>query len=192
VCEAACRALDVAGVALVVADLRGQVHFINEAAARLLGSAPLRVSRGTLRATTELDTRRLLAEIRNAASAPDEPRSVRVTGADGAISSVIAPLAVGQGADVRFAMLILTDGGPQEAEGQPEAIPLTGAETRLLAALTAGERLADYAERAGVKLSTVKTHLQSLFDKTGERRQSDLIRRALSDPQLRARLGEEG
>ena len=61
---------------------------------------------------------------------------------------------------------------------------LTDAEARLLCALVAGERIADYAVRTKVSLATAKTHLGALFNKTGERRQSDLIRRALSDPLL--------
>jgi hypothetical protein len=57
----------------------------------------------------------------------------------------------------------------------------------LLTALVSGERLSAYASEARISLSTAKTHLRSLFDKTGERRQADLIRRALASPMLRRR-----
>lgn len=59
---------------------------------------------------------------------------------------------------------------------------LTPAEARLLSALVEGERLTDYAGRIGIKTTTAKTHLRGLFAKTGETRQADLIRRAISDP----------
>ncbi len=72
-----------------------------------------------------------------------------------------------------------------------QSFGLTPAEARLLGALIAGERLPDYARRHGVSPTTARTHLRSLFDKTGERRQSDLIRRALSDPVLRIATGPQ-
>lgn len=57
---------------------------------------------------------------------------------------------------------------------------LTHAETRLVESLAAGHSLSDYALQAGLKRSTVKSHLDSVFSKTGDRRQADLIRRVLS------------
>jgi DNA-binding CsgD family transcriptional regulator len=58
---------------------------------------------------------------------------------------------------------------------------LSQAEARLLEALVGGTRLGDYAARTGVSLSTVRTQLAQVFLKTGENRQSDLIRRVLRD-----------
>ncbi|MBI4937424.1 MAG: helix-turn-helix transcriptional regulator [Nitrosomonadales bacterium] len=65
---------------------------------------------------------------------------------------------------------------------------LTAAEARLYSALIAGQELADYAEAQKVGVGTVKTHLKSIFDKTGCHRQVDLVRNALSDPVLRLKL----
>lgn len=65
---------------------------------------------------------------------------------------------------------------------------LTAAEARLYAALIAGQELADYAEAQKVGVGTVKTHLKSIFEKTGCHRQIDLVRTALSDPVLRLKL----
>lgn len=55
---------------------------------------------------------------------------------------------------------------------------LTDAELRLTAALVDGATLADFAERHGVSVHTVRTHLRNIFDKTGLHRQADLIRLA--------------
>ncbi|MFC4345694.1 helix-turn-helix transcriptional regulator [Cupriavidus numazuensis] len=53
---------------------------------------------------------------------------------------------------------------------------LSAAETRLLAALVSGTPLEAIATVHCVELSTVKSQLQSIFSKTGTRRQSDLVR----------------
>jgi DNA-binding CsgD family transcriptional regulator len=62
---------------------------------------------------------------------------------------------------------------------------LTQAEARLVVALCAGETLAGYAMAVGTSLNTVKTHLKHVFDKTGETRQADLVRRISTDLALR-------
>jgi DNA-binding CsgD family transcriptional regulator len=42
--------------------------------------------------------------------------------------------------------------------------------------LSEGARPAQVAERCGISINTVRTHLRNIFDKTGVRRQSELIR----------------
>jgi DNA-binding CsgD family transcriptional regulator len=79
-----------------------------------------------------------------------------------------------------LAMVLVTDPersrGPTE-EGLRALFELTTAEAKLAAALCAGTTLASYAFEANLSLNTVKTHLKRIFDKTGETRQSDLVRR---------------
>lgn len=53
---------------------------------------------------------------------------------------------------------------------------LTTAEHRLLKLLFDGMSLARAAASLGVARTTARTHLQRIFDKTGRRRQSDLVR----------------
>lgn len=53
---------------------------------------------------------------------------------------------------------------------------LTAAEGRLLATLFEGCSVPQAANRLGVARSTARTHLQRIFDKTGARRQGDLLR----------------
>jgi DNA-binding CsgD family transcriptional regulator len=62
---------------------------------------------------------------------------------------------------------------------------LTGAEAKLLCALIEGQRLAEYAERAGITINTAATQLKKLFAKTGQNRQADLIRHVLGNPIVR-------
>jgi len=58
---------------------------------------------------------------------------------------------------------------------------LTPAEARLLRALVAGDRMSDYAERAGISINTANTQLKQVFAKTETDRQADLIRLVLRD-----------
>lgn len=60
----------------------------------------------------------------------------------------------------------------------------TPAEARLAVALCNGTSLADHARASGVALTTARTHLTSIFLKSGENRQADLIRRLMNDPVL--------
>lgn len=52
---------------------------------------------------------------------------------------------------------------------------LTMAELAVLERIVLGEILSDVSASLGITTATVKTHLQHIFDKTGVRRQSDLI-----------------
>jgi DNA-binding CsgD family transcriptional regulator len=61
---------------------------------------------------------------------------------------------------------------------------LTTAETRLLGALFAGQRLKDYAAASSISVNTAKFHLKSIFAKTGSTRQMDLHRLVGNDPVL--------
>lgn len=58
----------------------------------------------------------------------------------------------------------------------------TPAETRVLEALLEGRTIGSAARTLGIGESTVKTHLQHMFDKTDTRRQIDLVR-LLGDPE---------
>ncbi len=53
---------------------------------------------------------------------------------------------------------------------------LTPAEARLAEALLDNETIESYAQKADVSRNTVRTHMASLFSKTGTRRQAELLR----------------
>ena len=57
---------------------------------------------------------------------------------------------------------------------------LTPAETRMLGLLARGFNLDDTAATLGIAMTTARTHLRHLFEKTGTDRQSALVRLALS------------
>jgi DNA-binding CsgD family transcriptional regulator len=55
------------------------------------------------------------------------------------------------------------------------AFGLSTAEARLASALVAGRTLAEYADRTGHSLTTVRNQLAAVFDKTATHRQSELV-----------------
>jgi DNA-binding CsgD family transcriptional regulator len=57
---------------------------------------------------------------------------------------------------------------------------LTTGEARLARALVDGLDLEQAAARLGLRVGTVRTRLQSIFEKTGSHRQADLVRRILT------------
>jgi len=61
-----------------------------------------------------------------------------------------------------------------------ELFNLTFAEARLAVALSKGETVHDVAEQFKIKVSTVRSHLRTVFAKTGASRQSDLVRMVLT------------
>lgn len=66
------------------------------------------------------------------------------------------------------------------AEQIAAALGLTAAEANLAAALSEGLSLSAYAEREGLKITTVRWHLQNIFSRTGVRSQADLVSMVVS------------
>jgi len=52
---------------------------------------------------------------------------------------------------------------------------LTPAEARLVLRLMSGDSLHSAAKALGIQYETVRTHLKSIFQKTGTRRQAELV-----------------
>ncbi|MGU3663181.1 helix-turn-helix transcriptional regulator [Methylobacterium sp. A49B] len=77
--------------------------------------------------------------------------------------------------------------GPHAIELLGRAYGLTGAELRVLLGLADDATPADIAKRYGIAPSTVRTHLKSLFAKTGAKRQKDLVKLLLSTPPVAAK-----
>lgn len=185
-CSAAVRALELAGVAVVLCGPDAEIRYRNGAAGRREALVPLKTRGERLCAGDEMTTRRLHAAIR---AAVRSGCTTRVSTGPGSAARTIAVAPAESGPGEPVMAIVVVNPGPSSPDAPPDStLRLTPSEARLLAALSSGERLAAYAARSGVKLTTVKTHLESLFDKTGERRQSDLVRRALCDPRLRAYL----
>lgn len=87
-----------------------------------------------------------------------------------------------QGGGGGFTALI-SDAGRAVSDGTfliGAAFGLSPEAARLTAALVAGDDLSTFAERAGISVNTAKYHLKMAFAATGARRQTDLVRLALT------------
>jgi DNA-binding CsgD family transcriptional regulator len=181
------------GVLIVTADAR--VHTANRLAEEILTKNDgLGVEGGRLRAVTPALTERLASIIREAADAAVArathpggllglPRR-RMTGSP--LALLIRPWrasSIQLGMSGPAALIFIEDpsrANRVDAGRLAELYCLTEAETRLLMALLDGQRINDYAASAGITAATARSHLSSLFAKTGQRRQADLVRMALS------------
>jgi DNA-binding CsgD family transcriptional regulator len=181
-----------AGVFLVGADLRLVYH--NPAAGSLIRpGGPLDIAGGRLRITADpAATASLEAAIgvaaRDESALGRKGMGVPLRGMDGNPLLIhVLPLKRG---DIRpeleqraIAALFVTPAAnePQlPADALALLYELTPAETRILLLVAGGMEQARVAETLGIAPATVKTHLQHVFDKTGCRRQADLVKLAAS------------
>jgi DNA-binding CsgD family transcriptional regulator len=178
---------------MVVADT-GLVLFSNAVAERLLRSDHGLVIRGNrLHASQPAQDQHLQRTLRAAARA-----SVGRTGQAGGVVPIprgerkplglsVYPFVTETLAAGPVALVCIGDPEMRQAPGSEvlaQIHGLTSAEARLFAALLTGERLQDYATRAGVSFQTAKTHLAHIFDKTGYTRQTELLTDAFRNPVL--------
>ncbi len=76
---------------------------------------------------------------------------------------------------------VLAPPRPQPFDGNPEALAALGISAReldVLRELLAGRSNQEIANRLGISLSTVKTHVARLLEKLGARRRGDAVARA--------------
>ena len=102
------------------------------------------------------------------------------------LSLLVAPLRRGhpwRPAPPATAIVLIAD--PEQATATDgahlrELYGLTATEARMAVALLDADRLQDIADRFGVSLSTIRIHLQRVFEKTGTHRQAELVRLLLA------------
>ncbi|HKD25964.1 MAG TPA: LuxR C-terminal-related transcriptional regulator [Xanthobacteraceae bacterium] len=183
--------LDLIGPGVVLVDRDAKIIYANRAARSMLAAgSPIRSKRGAVHACRPQTSAALRAAIANAA---DGEATIGRTGiglpapqADGEPALIyMLPLMRG---DIRgriaphaAAALFVTvkDGGASSfAEAIAAMFGLSAAEERTLERLLAGDTLAQAADTLGIAVTTVRTHLTHIFDKTGASRQAELIRLA--------------
>ena len=187
-----------AGVVLLGNE--GEVIFANRAARRVLQLEDgLRLRAGAreqsfLAAKASEDQQALHAAIKlcvepNVVDVPHFSNAVRINRPSGLpaytlnLSALPEHNEFGTGADRPCAIGFLND--PEEpvrvdAEILKRLYGLTAAECRLAAHLCDGDTLSAIAAKLGVRETTVKTQLQSIFDKTQTRRQVQLVKLLVS------------
>jgi DNA-binding CsgD family transcriptional regulator len=173
-----------AGVMLVDADLR-LVHANRAAETTLAAGDPLRLHAGAVTAANGMGAALAVAVAGAAAGGAMGVRGLNVPargrdGAEfvlhvlplrpGAQSSAILPSVV---AAIFIAAAVALRPAPVAAIAA--LFELTPTEARVLEQVAAGRTNAEKAQALGIRVSTVRTHLLRLFDKTRTHRQADLV-----------------
>lgn len=186
-------ALDTVAAGIVLVGAGMQVLHANGVAAGMLRDEDVILTRqGALRLCGVVATRQLQAAVGTAAGheAALGRRGVavpvRARSGDATVVHVL-PLRRGQTRSVltpRAVAAIFVAPSPQWSRLPSDALAalyeLTPAETRVMELVADGRTVAEIGRMIGVALTTVKTHLQRVFDKTGCRRQVEVANLARS------------
>jgi DNA-binding CsgD family transcriptional regulator len=170
------------GVVAVTLTREGKVADISDRAEHALCSCGIQLKDGLISLADPMRTDALRAAIRRVADGgigetvslnPGCERARPVEGYLCPLSSSIAALGIG----ARVLLVVETALGPMNRlHSVVQQFGLSGAEARLALALSEGLDVNSYCERHGVTRNTVKRQLDSIFNKTGVRRQVDLVR----------------
>ncbi len=140
---------------------------------------------GRLALAAPAAVRALTAALRDFVAEPSSrPRAVRLSEAERA-DMLLLPVAnrpaTGQLTPVLQAYVhIERQPAADGVEGLIEMFGLTRSEARLALALGEGQTLSEAATRMGVTLQTARTYSKRIFQKTGTRRQAELVRTLLT------------
>ncbi len=177
-------------LAIIVLDANARVQYVNSAGAELFAKEDgLHWGHEEIcRASTPEQTKRLHELIAAAANNNlDELNEgiMAVTRPDmrRALCLAISPLEDGSGNMGGYAVMFVSD-PDRPIIPDPEAIAnlfgLTPSEANLTHALVIGERIEKAAEANDITVSTARTYLKQIFQKTQTNRQADLIRLVLT------------
>lgn len=185
--------LDVLAMPTLLFDEYGRVAHYNRSASPILNErSTLWLENGHLLTRDAAATRKLNLELSNAIRASQGdgaelngvvllPRKGRMP-----LMLMIAPLRLtGDGAMQGAALLFAFD--PETtptitADSVRRLFGLSEAETELAVALCSGQTLDDAAHERGTSIHTTRSQLKSIFNKTGTKRQTDLVSLLLASP----------
>lgn len=165
---------------IVLCDRNGGVQWSNRHAFDLLGADAALMLRGeSLHGCSASETHKLLSQL---AMVRDEPGHgvgyIRMGQGPGSLH-----VAVQASGDPGSLMLVISAADQTldlPAGALEKLFGLTPTEARLLGALATGGSVEDYALQRGVSVGTARVQLKQIQAKTGQHRQSDLVRLVLS------------
>lgn len=173
------RALAHLGQGALLVDAGGQVLFANAAAEQMLRTGALRVKWGKLECTSDSLQRQVERRVQNVCRQIPLPcaDALRVIDHAGrpAAELRIVPFAEGT---ALLLLRALQREAPQRIEWDEQAerpYGLSRQELRLVQRLCDGVTPAAYAEEHSVKISTVRTQIRSILQKTGTERTAEVI-----------------
>jgi DNA-binding CsgD family transcriptional regulator len=166
-----------------------RIAFANSSAERAIeGGQVLRRRNGALHGATE-QADRLIGRITAGAAAGNPASSEEtVTGTDGEerlVFAVFLDLGRHHLWDEAAPSVLLVMRSPRDDTRNPVAVAahafgLTPAQVQVLAFLAQGHAPEAIADILGISVTTVRSHLSALFDRTGTSRQAELVARTLS------------
>jgi DNA-binding CsgD family transcriptional regulator len=191
------------GILFLAPDTR--VLFANRVAEQMFGKGyGLSVSQGRLR-LQDRNTSHQLERLVGEAAQTSAGQGTRAGGVlavatpkDRQLFLLVSPfrsVSTGYGPALPAAVVLFSD--PESKIAVPwqtlqAMFGLTPAQSRLLVAVLGGQSLSDYSEAAGISINTAKTMMQQIFQKTGHRRQIDLVRAIAADPIMKMMRGNNG
>ena len=196
--QAAFHALDAVPVGVVLVDKPDIVLFANQAAREVADRDGLIISHGRIWATDTaargelvLAVTRAIDRARAGEILPGRAISVRRATGREPLGLMVAPLwgrhlaaRTGDASRPLAAVFISDPGRPVEAPGEvlQRLFGLTPAEAGVLERIVRGATVNATARELGISLNTARSHMKSLFAKTGTNRQAELIRLVLASP----------
>lgn len=168
------------GVAAIILDRDGKVVRTNAVADRLLSEGEgMRIADCRLRLTDPAN-RQALEELLKSLDVNPQPLRFRIERASGGdLAAVAKPIAAPAFMRGGAALALFVSDPGLESQLDPEAIrdlfQLTRMEANLAVALAHGRSLVEAADVLGIAHNTARSHLRSIFAKTGARRQSQLV-----------------
>jgi DNA-binding CsgD family transcriptional regulator len=183
--DASLSAMDEAGLGLIVLSRDGVARFVNRLGEAQLAAGILSARCGRWVAAQAVEDRAMQAALSGATrSIGAVATTFSLTDRRGIPVKVTAmPLRPDDfmhlGSEPLAMLIFGAPASDLNVEALRETYGLTASEARLFKAVASGERVSEYAVRVGVQLTTAKTHLRSVFAKTGLQRQADLVRLAL-------------
>ena len=196
--------LDHISTAIIVVSGKGRVVFLNQAAAEFIGDGLSIGHDNVLRAGNSNDTNQLLyfCDILSKLNGNDEVDdpgvfAISLKRPEGnselnLVFSIVPSDPEGDhgktgGGDGQNVVIFVSDTALQTVAPQAviaRLLDLSRTESELAQRLSAGQRLQDIAESMGVTVSTARTYLKRVLQKTGTNRQVDLVRLILSIPNV--------
>lgn len=166
-------------LACAVVDTERTVIYANRAGNLWLRGdrPPLRMARGRVAVTGAEQQRRLAGAVRAAAAGEPRRAGALMLRDDeaGRVPLIVSCLPL-PGSDAHALLLF---GGAGRSEEMTEvmlgAFGLTPAERRLARHILKGRALEEAAEETGIRISTARGYLKSIFAKTGVRRQGEFV-----------------
>lgn len=187
--ETGAAVLDRLAVGVVLLEEDGSVRHANRAAQALARHA--KIDLGNRLSGDDADSRKLVALARQVASGKVAEAALLIETEGSRLLVLGRPLGPAVGQDGIAAMLTISDPERQQALDSAtlrQLFDLTPAEASVARLIAAGLRRDQVADQLDISATTVAFHLRNIFDKTGIRRQADLLGLVRSIPMVLADL----